>query len=168
MSEEEKEKELREVALKLMRNDRSYFGTFPVDVLISWLEDRKSDHSVLCAYCHSPLLEDRMDSFNGTADHLLPKGRYPELGFDKANGNSVACCSRCNWLKAAWDPNTHDGPVLYDALRDSGKLSKHTRAELIERSRRHVQKKLAEKHASAWKHWAEACAALDRQSQFAK
>jgi hypothetical protein len=117
MSEEEQEKQLREVALNLMRNDRSYFGTFPVDVLISWLEDREPDHRVLCAYCRTPLLEDKLDSFNGSADHLLPKRIYPVLGFDQANGNSVACCSRCNWLKAAWDPNT-DGDPVYDEVRD--------------------------------------------------
>ena|ERR1700722_16021124 len=157
MNEEEQKKQLREVALRLMRADPAYFGTFPVDVLISWLEDRQTGHRVLCAYCDTPLLEDSLNSFNGTADHLLPQKIYPQLGFDKANGNSVACCSRCNWLKAAWDPNSSD-PV-YDELRDQGKLSKDQRKILITRSRDHVQKKLARKHV-AWKHWVEACEAL--------
>jgi hypothetical protein len=160
MSEPEQATQLREVASNLMRKEPDYFGTFPVDVLIAWLEDRGTDHRVLCAYCDTPLLEDRLDSFNGTADHLLPHAIYPQLGFDKANGNSVACCSRCNWLKRTWDPNTH-GDRLYEEMRDKGKLNKYQREILIKRSRDHVQEKLARRHA-AWTHWVAACEALGR------
>jgi hypothetical protein len=159
-NEEERERQLREVALNLMRKDRGYFGTFPIDVLISWLEDRnETDHRVLCAYCDLPLLDDNLNSFNGTADHLLPQKTYPELDFNKANGNSVACCSRCNWLKAAWDPNTKGSDPIYDAARDKGKLDKDKRKLLINRARAYVQGKLKIKH-TAWEHWVAACKTL--------
>ena len=159
LNDQERERQLREAALNLMRNDPGYFGTFPPDVLISWLEDRnKTDHRVLCAYCDLPLLDENRNSFNGTADHLLPQKKYPELGFDKANGNSVACCSRCNWLKGAWDPNTQ-GEQLYHAARDNEKLAKDKRKLLIDRARAYVQEKLHKKH-SAWEHWMEACKSL--------
>jgi hypothetical protein len=158
MSEEEQVKKLREVALSLMQNDPVYFGTFRVDVLMSWLEDREPDHRVLCTYCRTPLLEDSVDSFTGTADHLLPQAIYPQLGFDRANGNSVACCSRCNSLKGAWDPNTYGDPV-YEDMRDKGRLNKNQRQMLIQRSRDYVRGKLEGRHV-AWKHWVAACEAL--------
>jgi hypothetical protein len=159
MTEGEYKAKLTEVSWKLMRADPVYFGTFPVDVLVSFLEDRQSDHSVLCAYCGTSLLEDSLNSFNGSADHLLPKKKYPRLGFDAANGNSVACCSRCNSYKRDWDPNTAGDPI-YDEVKDGGVISEEKRKNLIERTRLHLRKKLESRYA-AWEHWSNACQQLD-------
>ena len=152
---------LAHVAEDLMKKDPGYFGTFPIDVLVSWLQDRQIDHKVLCRYCDTPLLQDHLSSFNGTTDHLLPQTKYPQLGFDKANGNGVACCSRCNSLKCAFDPNDKD-PV-YNDTDDDGRISGEKRTILIKRSRDYVQRKLGDRHA-AWKHWVAACEELDKGS----
>jgi len=159
MTEDEYRRNLKDVALRLMAEDPTYFGTFPVDVLISFLEDRTTDHRVLCAYCKTPLLENSLYSFNGTADHLLPQKHYPHLQFDKANGNSVACCARCNACKGAWDPNK-EGDAVYDDQKHGGVLTKEQRQTLIDRSVIYLEKRLGKRYA-AWKAWEKACQQLD-------
>ena len=160
MTEAERERNLKEVAKALMRENRAYFGTFPIDVLTTWLSERGPNHSVVCVYCGTPLIADSSDSFcNATADHLLPKATYPWLGFDVDSRNSVPCCYPCNNVKSHWDPNEKD-PV-YIQGRDPDQLGKNQRKILIERVREFLREKRKTKHSPAWESWVKACEKLD-------
>ena len=71
--------------------------------------------------------------FNRVActDHLLPKGKYPQLR-DTSMMNAVAAFPNCNGAKHAWDPN-HDGTIY-----TGGDLTYDMRLGRIERVREHI------------------------------
>lgn len=139
-----------------MKDDPVYWGDFPISFLMAWLEDRREDNSVVCAYCDLPLMSFEPKSFrNGTVDHLLPKNKYVDLQWCQSNG--VPCCYRCNAVKGFWDPNGFDS--LYTP--GSGPLSPEQRRELIQRSREYVHQKLAKAHPHIWECWVRACQQLD-------
>jgi hypothetical protein len=147
----EHESTLETVAETLMHDEPGYWGDFPKPFLMAWLNDRRNDHSVICAYCDLPLMSFESNSFrNGTVDHLLPKSKYESLEF--VHSNAVPCCYRCNAVKGRWDPNNIE-PVY---LPESGALNAERRRKLIQRAREYVQGKLAQAHPNIWRCWAKA------------
>ena len=158
------ENSLRRVAKSLMQEEPTYWGDFPEAFLMAWLADRRSNQTVLCAYCDLPLMTAEPTSFrNGTVDHLLPKRRYKQLEYEQSNG--VPCCYRCNAVKGSWDPNERD--AVY-SQNDGDHLTKEQRDTLIARARAYVLlKKLGTTHPRIWQCWINACKELDEELETA-
>jgi hypothetical protein len=127
---------LRNVAANLRRTG-GYWSTFPEDVLMTWLL-----YNGKCVYCGDDLVTaKKMIGGEATADHLLPKSKYPH--FDFAGGrikgtylNAVPSCSGCNCLKGSFDPNLDSFDLSRVDL-----LNHEMHLALIERSRDHINQK---------------------------
>lgn len=57
-----------------------------------------------CFYCN-----DRLNDFNRTVDHIIPKA----MGGILSNDNKVFACKRCNQFKADTDPEMFLGMVKF-------------------------------------------------------
>jgi hypothetical protein len=137
------EERLRELAIRLRGMPGVYwrsFGVIGIEALMGWTRFRCK-----CVYCCKGLAEPNHMLGLGTTDHLLPRGRYPELDFLSRDSprnylNAVPCCFSCNRIKRATDPNEL-GSRLYEKGIETKQLTPEMQIMLIDRARRHIDEK---------------------------
>lgn len=86
-----------------------------------------------CEYCGHELIQDRLGYASAQIDHLLPQGKFP-YEITGREENFVLSCSLCNGIK-------RDAVVLIDDEDPLVMLSSQ-RAELVDRSRKLIEKRL--------------------------
>lgn len=86
-----------------------------------------------CAYCGADLIHSFDRYALGNVDHLLPRGRYPQLVDSPTN--HVLSCWTCNRIKRHWDANTRIGAAVYTA---GNSLTPEQRRELIDRAKAYI------------------------------
>lgn len=141
----------REIAERMQRKSPDYFRPFHLPHLVAWIRDRRSDDTIVCAYCGAELFSGSHHCFHmGNTDHVLPRKQYEHLAFE--DSNVVPCCARCNALKAAYDAN-HD--ARYVQARDGDRLRDEQRILFVQRATEYVNTKRRERHERTWRVWKE-------------
>jgi len=87
-----------------------------------------------CAFCGRDLIG-TPDAYSiGTLDHILPKGKYPELSEDQRN--KALSCLVCNHLKGNFDPLKHDEDPLEMVREGKRALISRSTAAIREQEQR--------------------------------
>jgi len=132
-------KRLRARAERLRQAGTYWRDCLRIEHVMGWLYDGDGK----CGYCGVELVESG-HTLSGTAttDHLLPKGRYPHLDADPLN--ALPACATCIHLKGQFDPNKFGTPLL----NDGDNLNPSVRAELIARTKAHLEDKLTKRRVA--------------------
>lgn len=155
-----------------LRAKGGYWGMFTtVEALMGWLHAGER-----CVYCGLTLVEARrMIDGSATADHLLPKNKYPELDFANRTLtfrdplNAVPACGGCNTVKRSWDPNTMavGRPQLYHSGKHT-RLTCEMQEEFIRRATTFINGRREERHVSSEQdcmNWSEALEEVRRHER---
>jgi hypothetical protein len=108
-----REEELQAIATALRKGSPYFKQGWNVNALQAFIRDGGS-----CAYCLKPLLSTWEGAKNATIDHLLPRCKYPDLGWSVSN--LVPSCGECNHVKHNYDPSEGKGNDL--DLTDEARL----------------------------------------------
>jgi hypothetical protein len=99
------EKELEAIARDLSKAAPYFKGGWNCNALQAFIRD-----SGCCSYCGKPLLDTHGVSKTATIDHLLPRCKYRNRGWNV--DNLVPACATCNRIKLDYDPSEGKGEEL--------------------------------------------------------
>ena len=99
------EKELETIANDLRKNAIYFKDGWHRNALQAFIRD-----GGCCAYCGKQLMETYGVSKTATIDHLLPRCKYRDRGWDV--DNLVPACAPCNRIKLDYDPSDEKGETL--------------------------------------------------------
>jgi hypothetical protein len=100
-----REEELEAIARDLRKTARYFKEGWNLNALQAFIRD-----SGCCAYCGQSLLEAYGISKTATIDHLLPRCKYRDRGWNV--DNLVPACATCNRIKLDYDPSEDGGQDL--------------------------------------------------------
>jgi hypothetical protein len=120
------EKELQVIAASLRKGSPYFRAGWNVNALQAFIRD-----SGCCVYCGKSLLNTWDSAKTATIDHLLPRCKYPELGWNV--DNLVPACSECNHIKLHYDPSEGGGKALV--------LTEEIRVGLVRKAKEDIDRK---------------------------